>query len=231
MLLILLCSGCVPEEKAYDQQTLSTIKYFERFYPSTYNDIAGHKTIGYGHLLSKKDKTFYGRKLSEDEASELLDRSIANDASKILIYVKVSLTPSQRDALISLAYNIGVTGVKKSGIIEKINLKDWNGASDSFTKHGRAGNKIAPGLLKRRLCEMCLFAGRTLDPNRSDPPSVQWGIPNMKHADQAWHIVKKYQTTKRKTGKYCFLIEEIGYFSKMYASQFKWKPIYTLSKS
>ncbi|MBY0282251.1 MAG: hypothetical protein K2W94_08900 [Alphaproteobacteria bacterium] len=57
-------------------KTVKLIKYFEGFRPSVYDDCAGHKTIGYGHLITSDDGDLASRVLSESDAEALLMKDI-----------------------------------------------------------------------------------------------------------------------------------------------------------
>jgi len=77
--------------------------------------------------------------------------------------VKVSLTQSQFDALVSFTYNIGTGGFKSSSALKELNkgnydvvpskMKLWNKVTDPKTHK----LKVSQGLVNRRAAEANLF--------------------------------------------------------------------------
>ncbi len=85
-------------------------KYFRdgKFYP--YADSLGKMTVGYGHLITKKEDFSGG--LTEAEADALLDTDIA---IAITAFEKLGLTvPSDwNDFLVLMIFQLGLAGVQK----------------------------------------------------------------------------------------------------------------------
>jgi hypothetical protein len=83
--------------------------------------------------------------------------------------VKVSLSNSQRDALVSFVFNVGhgAKGVKDgfvvlrdgrpSTMLKLLNLGDYYGAAAQFDRWVHGSGNILPGLVKRRKAEKALF--------------------------------------------------------------------------
>jgi len=67
--------------------------------------------------------------------------------------VKVPLTQSQFDALVSLVFNIGGGAFRKSTLLLRLNDGEDLQAADEFLKWNRAGGKVMAGLVKRRESE------------------------------------------------------------------------------
>ena len=61
------------------------------------------------------------------------------------------------DALVCLAYNIGLGNIQRSTIRMRANRGDWDGAADAFRVWTKGGGKVLPGLVKRREAEIALF--------------------------------------------------------------------------
>jgi lysozyme len=87
--------------------------------------------------------------------------------------VKVELTQAQFDALVSLAYNVGVPGSSK--VFEMLNAGDFEGAANriasmtyghKFVKHKRVP-VFYPGLVSRRTAEAAPFRNAANAPLRS----------------------------------------------------------------
>lgn len=69
----------------------------------------------------------------------------------------VSGSQARFDALVSLAYNIGLGNLQRSQIRMRANRDDWEGAADAFMQWTKAGGRELPGLVKRRTDERKLF--------------------------------------------------------------------------
>ena len=67
------------------------------------------------------------------------------------------LTQGQNDALVSFAFNLGLGGVQRSTLRQKVLRGEIEEAADEFLKFTRGGGKILPGLVKRRNDERALF--------------------------------------------------------------------------
>ena len=78
-------------------------------------------------------------------------------ADKIFPSIKVKVTQSQFDAMVSLAYNIGAGAFLKSTLLKKVNAGDFAGAGEQFLRWNKAGGKEVLGLTKRREREKQLF--------------------------------------------------------------------------
>ena len=72
--------------------------------------------------------------------------------------VKVPINDNELDALTSLVYNIGIGAFKKSTLLSLLNQgADRHLVADQFLRWNKAGGKVLPGLVKRRLAEHNLF--------------------------------------------------------------------------
>ncbi len=69
----------------------------------------------------------------------------------------VSGSQARFDALVSLAYNIGLGNLQRSQVRIRANRDDWEGAADAFMQWTKAGGRELPGLVKRRTDERKLF--------------------------------------------------------------------------
>lgn len=133
---------------------LELIKSFEGCVLKVYLDAIGLPTIGYGHLI-KPGESF--TKITQKEAEDLLksDAQIfVNGVNKLL---EVNVTQNQFDALVSIAFNIGLGNLKSSTLLRLINAGDYKGAADQFPRWNKAGGKVLNGLTKRRNAERDLF--------------------------------------------------------------------------
>jgi lysozyme len=92
-----------------------------------YKDSKGLWTIGVGHLIDlSKEKHLLTATLTDSQIHSLLNKDLDRFEKVVRDQVKVKLTPAKRDALIMLAFNIGVTAFKNSSLVKRINAKDSN---------------------------------------------------------------------------------------------------------
>ena len=129
------------------------VKQFEGRELKAYQCSAGVRTIGYGHTKDVKE----GDEISASEAEQLLVEdltAIANDLSRL---VNVPVSDGQYIALLSLAFNIGASALKKSSLLFHLNHKRYNEAAGEFDKWVYAGGKVSEGLKRRRAAERKLF--------------------------------------------------------------------------
>lgn len=136
---------------------------------------AGYWTIGYGHAIILNGKIAdykvpYSKiesltLASEEVASDLLSRDLSAYSTQVFPLIKNfhTLTQSQKDALVSFSYNVGVNSLANSTLLKKINKGDIKGASSEFLRWNKAVNpktglmEPLPGLTARRKSEQYLF--------------------------------------------------------------------------
>ena len=111
-------------------------------------------TIGVGHT---GQEVYPGMVITADEADEILRRDLARFERGVSDAVKVPLTQSQFDALVSFAFNVGLANFRSSTLLKKLNAGDKIGAADQFLRWDRAAGKRMQGLANRRASERALF--------------------------------------------------------------------------
>ena len=138
-------------------QCVDLVKHFEGLFLTAYLCPAGVWTIGYGHTgLKHKDGTVkQGRKITKQQAEELLMHDLNVFAPSVEKLVTVPLKQQEFDALVSFHFNTGALG--KSTLLKKLNQMDKGGAALEFLKWTRGGGKVLPGLVRRRKAEQYLF--------------------------------------------------------------------------
>ncbi|WP_260928231.1 lysozyme [Novosphingobium sp. 9] len=67
-------------------------------------------------------------------------------------------TQNQFDAMVSLAYNIGLTGFGQSTVLRKHKASDYAGAAAAFALWNKAGGRVMQGLVNRRAAEAKVYA-------------------------------------------------------------------------
>lgn len=142
------------------QQGVDLIKGFEGLELEAYKDIAGIPTIGYG-ATQYEDGTpvKMGDVITLNQAETLISIDVARRARNISEVIGfLYLTQNQFDALVSLAYNIGLGAFKSSTVLKRVRanrndptIKDaflmWNKTTINGEK------KVSPGLVNRRTKE------------------------------------------------------------------------------
>ena len=142
-------------------RAINLITTFESFAARAYTCPAGKLTIGYGHVILKREPELARMEISQADAREILRRDVA----LVETYLNDVLPDSPRqhhfDAMSSLAFNIGVAALDRSTLLKKVKAGDMQGAADEFEKWVYSGGKRLYGLYVRRICERLLFIGMT----------------------------------------------------------------------
>jgi len=97
------------------------------------------------------------RTFSKDEVDGLLSADLQRFEVGVARLFPVGLTQGQNDALVSFSFNLGLGGVQRSTLRQKVLRGEIEEAADEFLKFTRGGGKILPGLVKRRNDERALF--------------------------------------------------------------------------
>ena len=95
--------------------------------------------------------------MTDEEVDELLYKDLKRFETGVKRLTKVALSQGQFDALVSFSFNVGLGNFQSSTLRSKLNREDYKGAAEEFPKWRRAGGKILPGLVKRRVDERALF--------------------------------------------------------------------------
>ncbi|MBY6247572.1 lysozyme [Citrobacter werkmanii] len=112
-----------------------------------YKDIVGVLTVCDGHTGSD---IIPGKRYTDKECDALTRRDLTRIASQVDRYIKVPTTETQRAAIYSFAYNVGVTATINSTLLKKLNAKDYVGACSELKRWVYAGGKKWKGLMNRR---------------------------------------------------------------------------------
>jgi GH24 family phage-related lysozyme (muramidase) len=138
------------------QVGIDLIKQYEGLVLHAYKAVKTEKyfTIGYGHYgVDVRENSV----INQSEAEQYLKMDLKKFENGVNESVKVSLNQNQYDSLVSLAYNIGVTGFKTSDLVNKLNHADYKGASNEFDRWVHSKGKVLKGLVVRRAKEKELF--------------------------------------------------------------------------
>jgi len=142
------------------QNGLTLIKKFEGFRSHPYLCSAGIPTIGYGSTYYENGVRvkLSDSPISEEWAEELLKKNVVHYDVAVNSLTRDDITQNQYDALVSFAYNVGVTNFKNSTLLKRVNAnpKDPN-ITNQFMKWIRAGGRVIKGLILRRKEEAQLY--------------------------------------------------------------------------
>jgi lysozyme len=142
---------------------LALIKRFEGLRLDAYRDAVGIWTIGYGHTsLAGAPKVTAGLKLTEIEAHEILTRDVEVFAKGVQQAVTIELTDLQFSALVSFAFNVGLSAFKRSSVLAAVNSRDFDAVPRRLILWTKAGGRVLPGLVRRRAAEGALFVSENL---------------------------------------------------------------------
>lgn len=123
---------------------------FEGLRLTSYRDVAGILTIGYGHT---GPDVFEEQTITEERAVELLQKDTKTAVDAVNRLVTVSLTQSQFDSLVDFVFNLGQGRFAGSTMLKLLNLRDYEGAAREFERWSYAGGVQIAGLLRRRQAE------------------------------------------------------------------------------
>lgn len=149
---------------------LELIKKYEGCNLKAYRCPAGVFTIGYGSTrYLNGEPVREGDVITQEEANALFKDSVDKFEYQVKMIIgdtlKAILPESAISALVSLAYNIGITAFAKSTLLKVIkqnknNLRDiefqWN-------RWNKANGKVLNGLVKRREEEFAIYKKAVLN--------------------------------------------------------------------
>ena len=120
---------------------------------TTYRDDVGVPTIGVGHTgRAGPPPVTLGMTITRQEAEAIFAADLAPFEAAVRHAVSATLTSNQFDALVSLAFNIGVHGFAGSTVVHKLGTGDYTGAADAFLMWVHP-----PELASRRRAERAQF--------------------------------------------------------------------------
>jgi len=137
---------------------LELIKRSEGFRSRPYADVAGFRTIGYGHRMSPPES--YPEGIGEAEAIAILAADVRQAEQAVGRLVRVALSQGQFDALVDFCFNLGAGRLAGSTLLKELNAGRYQAAGEQLLCWDRAGGAINPGLQSRRRAELELWTGK-----------------------------------------------------------------------
>lgn len=131
------------------------VKPLEGIEYKPYRDVAGVLTVCYG--MTGPD-VIEGKTYTQSECDVLLDRQLKAIAAEVDPLITSKTTESQKAAIYSFTYNVGVGAFKNSTLLRKLNQGDVISACDELKRWVYAAGKVWKGLVSRRAIEreICL---------------------------------------------------------------------------
>ena len=128
-------------------------------------------SVGVGHVIDPKHATIpfnerkdlpipagWDRVLSMGEVDTLLAEDLRRFERGVLRLCPASAgSQGIFDALVSFSFNVGLGNLQRSSLRMKTNRGELEEAADEFLKWTKAGGRVLPGLVKRRMDERALY--------------------------------------------------------------------------
>ena len=147
--------------KSISKNGLKLIKKHEGFRNHPYKDVKGIPTIGYGNTFYEDGTkvTMEDHPITKKRGEELLKIIVNKFEVGVWENLEVEVNQNQFDALVSFAYNVGVSAFKYSTLLKKINNdpNDFEAIKKQFKRWNKSGGKVYKGLEKRRNQEAYLY--------------------------------------------------------------------------
>jgi lysozyme len=143
-----------------DENGYKLLMGFEGLSLKPYLCSAGVPTIAYGSTFypSGKKVTMQDAPINLATANWMLKETADKFAVDVNKLIKANLNQNQFNAIVSLAYNIGIAGLAKSSLLKKVNANPSDPTiRNSFLVWNKAGGVANNGLTKRRTKEANLY--------------------------------------------------------------------------
>ena len=158
----------------------------------SYRDCVGVWTVGYGHTSrAGAPRVSPGMKITEAEADEILSRDLRKferGVAAALARAKGEVAQREFDALVDLAFNIGLGAFRSSSLLRAYLVGDKARAAEKFLDWTKAGGRVVPGLVVRRKRDRAWFltgrlpGERLADRVASGEPAHVIDAPDAAHA-------------------------------------------------
>lgn len=148
------------------------LKSIEELRLEPYDDQTGEKidrwsfwmngaTIGYGHLISQDEWDKHRNGITKEGADMLFFRDLDSFERGVNRMVERKLYQQEFDALVILAFNIGLGNFSRSSVRKLVNDDEastpYASLEDAWKAWNRSQGKIMKGLINRREAEYKIF--------------------------------------------------------------------------
>jgi lysozyme len=136
------------------------IECFEGLRELAYHDCAGILTVGFGHTTAAgQPRVTPGLRVTAGEADVILARDLARIEEGVSASLRRPAAQREFDALVDLAFNVGLGALRSSSLLRDFNRGDKQAAADGFLAWTGCNGRRLPGLLRRREAERAWFLG------------------------------------------------------------------------
>ncbi len=150
---------------------IDMIKHHEGLRTKPYRCPALLWTVGVGHVIDPTHATVkyeerrnlpipegWDRVLTMDEVDRILSQDLGRFERGVVRLCPAAVgRQGVFDALVSFAFNVGLGNLQRSSLRMKTNRGEFEEAAEEFMKWTKAGGRVLPGLVKRRLDEQRLY--------------------------------------------------------------------------
>ena len=143
-----------------DENGYKLIQGFEGLSLVPYLCNAKVPTIGYGNTYypSGKKVTMQDNPISLATARWMFKEIADEFATNVDKLIKSKLTQNQYNAIVSFAFNVGISALRKSSLLRKVNINPQDiTITNEFLKWNKAGGRVLNGLTKRRTIEAKIY--------------------------------------------------------------------------
>jgi lysozyme len=112
------------------------IKIHEGYRDTVYEDSLGKATIGYGHLVTYKDKFEEGKEYPKEQLEKLFDKDFDNAKEQMDFFCKANdldICDTAKGILIEMIFQLGIGNVNKFKAMTKaLKEKNYKNAGDEM---------------------------------------------------------------------------------------------------
>lgn len=146
------------------EKCIKLVEYYEtgnnlNKYLKAYLDSGGVPTIGIGTIrYPNGQRVKMGDRINVAQAYEYFRWEMNGKTARVNSMTRDDISQNQLDALVSICYNIGTTGLQKSQLLKAINQNPNNiSIATHFLSWRFVQGKMTAGLLRRRMSEAYLY--------------------------------------------------------------------------
>lgn len=118
-------------------------------------------TIGYGHLIHKPEWSVFKNGITQEQANQIFQGDVEPFVTAVKQHINTPQNQHQFDALVILAFNIGVSAFSSSSVVSLINNPDaktpFNNLEMAWKAWRRSQGTVNQGLVNRRAAEWNIY--------------------------------------------------------------------------
>lgn len=154
---------------ALSQKGINLLEAIESLRLKPYDDQTGKEisqwvqgaTIGYGHLIGKSEWALYKNGITKAKAEQVFKSDLSPFEKAVNDAITVKVSQQQFDAMVILAFNIGVNAFKNSSVAKLVNNSkaktSYKTLEDAWKVWNKSQGKVSNGLKNRRNAEWNIY--------------------------------------------------------------------------